>query len=99
MKTVKINASKIDKTRLFEGKAGKWLDLVLIDKPDEYGNDGFVCQSCTKEERERGVRMPIIGSWKRIGSKKEQPKQALRQQQLPSAQASTQPPVEDDVPF
>ena len=99
MKTVKINVSKVDKSRLFEGKAGKWLDLVLIEKYDEYGNDGFVCQSCSKEEREKGVRMPIIGSWKRIGEKNDQQRPAPRQQQLPRSNAPTHTQNENDVPF
>lgn len=97
MKVVKVNVTKIDKARLFEGKSGKYLDLVLIDKPDEYGNDGFVCQSCSKEERERGVKMPIIGSWKRLGQKQGERKPAPqpKQQNLPASQQ----PEEDDVPF
>ena len=95
MKTVKVNVTKIDKERLFKGKSGTYLDLVLIDKPDEYGNDGFVCQSITKEEREKGIKLPIIGSWKRHESKGKpatKPTQAPKQADLPA-------PPEDDVPF
>ena len=36
----KINLSKIDKTKLFKGEKGIWMDLTiwLNDKPDNYGN-------------------------------------------------------------
>jgi hypothetical protein len=38
--------------------------VFLRDDKDQYGNDGFVSQSVTKEERENGVKMPILGNAK-----------------------------------
>lgn len=64
MKTVKISLSRIDKTALYEGKKGKYLDIVLWDKPDEYGNDGFVTQDIGRIRRESGEKGPIVGNWK-----------------------------------
>lgn len=95
MISIKLNCSKLDKTRLFNGKNGMMADLVLFTNkngPDDYGNDGFVKQSCTKEERERGVMLPIVGNWKHLG------------QSAPRAAASEklEPPVVDEsdsVPF
>ena len=70
MHTIKINVTKIDKTALFEGKNGKYLDLVLFENKegvDQYGNHGFVTQDIGKERRENGERGAIIGNWKHVG--------------------------------
>jgi hypothetical protein len=70
MQTIKINVTKIDKSALFDGKNGKYLDLVLFenkDGVDSYGNHGFVTQDIGKERRERGERGPILGNWKHVG--------------------------------
>lgn len=69
MITVSINTAKIDKSYLFEGKTGKFLDIALMESKngkDKYGNDGFVTQSISKEARARGERGPIVGSWKKL---------------------------------
>lgn len=99
MKTVKINVTKIEKARLFKGAKGTYLDLVLIDKPDEYGNDGFVVQGISKEDRDKGVKMPIIGSWKRIQGKGKSADQPRRTAPKAPAQPDLPQPEEDDVPF
>ena len=42
MITVSINTAKIDKTYLFEGKTGKFLDIALMESKngkDKYGNE------------------------------------------------------------
>lgn len=92
MKTVKINVTRIDKTALFEGKNGKYLDAVLWDKPDEYGNDGFVTQDIGRVRREAGERGPIIGNWK-----ESQPRNQAAQ---PQNRASDPVNVDqDDIPF
>ena len=71
---LKIDVTKIDKTRLFKGAKGTYLDLVVYenDAPDEYGNDFSVKQDCTKDDREAGVKMPYIGNGKNIGQKAKQ---------------------------
>jgi len=46
-----INTSKIDKAKLFEGKKGKYLDIVLIETPNnKYGDDYMIVQSTEKDE-------------------------------------------------
>lgn len=70
MQTIKINVTRIDKSALFEGKNGKYLDLVLFENkngPDQYGNHGFVMQDIGKERRDRGEKGPILGNWKEVG--------------------------------
>lgn len=67
--TLKIDVTKIDKSRLFEGKNGaKYLDCVLIETPNsKYGEDFMVCQSVSKEERASGTRGAILGNAKHTG--------------------------------
>lgn len=75
---IKINVDQIDKARLFKGAKHTYLDLCLIEKneTDEYGNTHFVTQSCRKEEREDGLKMPIIGNGKEMSRReKSKPKQ------------------------
>lgn len=67
MIAINIDCTKIEKARF---KKGKYLDLILIEKPDQYGNDGFVAHSVTKEERENNVRGSIVGNWKNLGTMK-----------------------------
>lgn len=71
---IKLDVTKIEKTRLFEGKNGaKYLDLVCVPTTNsKYGDTHFITQSCTKEERQGGLKMPIIGN------AKEQPPKADR---------------------
>jgi len=63
---LKIDVNKISKERLYEGKKGKYLTaaVILKDEPDQYGNDGFIVESISKEEREKGVKGTIIGNAK-----------------------------------
>jgi len=97
---LKIDVTKIDKSRLFKGTKGTYLDLVVYenDTPDEYGNDYSVKQDCTKEDREAGVKMPYIGNGKNIGQKKQQsapPPRTTRN--IPRAQP--QEDAGDDISF
>lgn len=68
MIVLKIDVTKIDKNHLFQGKSGKYLDAALHDKPNDFGDDGFITQSVSKEARAAGVKGPIIGNWRKIGS-------------------------------
>lgn len=66
---LKIDVSKIDKSRLFQGEKGTYLDAVVFlnDEADQYGNNGMITQSVSKEEREAGTRGAILGNVKIIG--------------------------------
>lgn len=63
---VKINLSNIDTKRAFIGKKGEYisLNLVLSDEEDQYGNNGFLVQETTPEERQKGIKLPICGNLK-----------------------------------
>lgn len=104
---LKINVTRILKEHLYEGKNGKYLDLVAWPNkngPDQYGNTHMVCQELSREARDKGERGPIIGnltlpeeefmpSGKIAGDGRSERKK----------QAPTPPPAsvndDDDIPF
>ena len=66
---LKIDVTKIDKSRLYEGKKGVYLDCLLMTNRDgasKYGDDGFIIQSIPQEARKAGERGPIVGNWRYI---------------------------------
>ena len=86
---IKLDVSKIDKNRLFKGAKGTYLDATVfidVDQKDQYDNNGFIAQDVSKEEREQGVKGPIVGNvqvfWKGEGKQQQsQPAQQQYQQQ------------------
>ena len=95
---VKINVEKIDKTKLFNGKKGTYLDIILIPTPDnQYENTHMAVQGVTKEEREAGIRGEILGNAELASNPAERPKDADLERQ----QAEENIPVgaDDPVPF
>lgn len=67
--TASINLSKIDKTKIIEGKKGKYIDLTiwLNDQPDQFGNDVSI-----EQRTEKGADKNYIGNGK-IYKQSEQP--------------------------
>jgi len=65
---VKVDVKKLDKARFFAAQSGAtYVDLTMfLDTENEgkFGDHGFVTQSTSKEEREQGVQMPIVGNGK-----------------------------------
>ena len=66
---IKIDVTKIDKERLYKGKKGSYLDatVFLNDEEGQYGDNGMITQSVSKEEREAGVKGAILGNVKILG--------------------------------
>ena len=65
--SVRIDVTKIDKSRLYKGAKGTYLDLITFvdtDQQDQYENNGFISQSLTKDEREAKYQTPILGNVK-----------------------------------
>jgi len=54
--------------------------FFLKDEADEYGNHGFIVQSVTKEEREKGVKGEILGNVKILGNSQSQQDKAQPQE-------------------
>lgn len=98
---LKIDVTKIPKGRIFIGKKGKYLDLRLVEKADDFGNDGFVAIDVSKEQRGAGERGEIIGNWREYGQKKQTgtaPKQAPKPQAKPPADPDLDAD-DSDIPF
>lgn len=108
--SLNLNLSLVDKARLYSGKKGKYLSAVLHLTPttDQYGNNGFIVESVSKEERQAGQRGTILGNAKIIttggDSAATAPQQApaytppASSQSAQSSQAGTYDPA-DDLPF
>jgi hypothetical protein len=98
MIVLKIDVTKIDKSRLFEGKNGaKYLDAVLIETPNnQYGDSHMIAQSVTKEERLAGVKGAIIGNAKTIGQTNGQ--QSNQTNGRPPRRQSAPPPAGSNMP-
>lgn len=93
--SARIDVTKVTKERLFEGKKGaKYLDIILIPTTNsKYDNDFMVVESVTKEERERGVKGPILGNAKILGSHEAPPQHRVNDK------PGDKPEPESDVPF
>lgn len=84
--SVSIDLTKIDKSKIIEGKkGGKYLNVTISvnDEPDKYGNNVSLWNGQTKEEREAKKDRLFLGNGKVIWSS-DKP-----QDETPS----------DDVPF
>jgi len=105
--SLKIDVTKIDKNRLFKGEKGTYLDLTTFidtDELDQYGNNGFISQSVSKEEREAKVQTPILGNIKVFyndaNPQQQHPNTAQPSQGAPQPQGA--PPYDDfddPIPF
>ena len=65
--SLRIDVTKIDKSRLYKGAKGTYLDLTTFvdtEVADQYENHGFIAQSLTKDERDAQVQTPILGNVK-----------------------------------
>jgi hypothetical protein len=98
--SLKINVSKIEKTRLFKGEKGQYLDATVfidLDELDQYGNSGMITQDVSKEEKQAGTKGAILGNSKVFWRDEGQAPQAVK------PQGNSRPdPVEDfddSIPF
>jgi len=107
---LKIDVSKIDKARLFNGKKGIYLDATMfidLDELDQYGNSGMITQDVSKEERDQGVKGNILGNGKVFWKEGGQQSQQTQQFSQPPAQGFGQPQqspamddyLDQDIPF
>ena len=102
--SIKLDVTKIDKSRLFKGEKGTYLDLttfVDLDEKDQYENNGFISQSQTKEEREtKAPHTPILGNVKVFYKDGSTSPQAPRPQEQPQQQPDPATvDFDDDIPF
>tara|TARA_R100001244_G_C5141036_1_gene127903 strand:+ start:585 stop:902 length:318 start_codon:yes stop_codon:yes gene_type:complete len=59
-----INLTNIDKSKIVEGKKGKYLPIVVTvnDEMDQFGNQGPITMAQTKEEREAKQAKTYLGN-------------------------------------
>lgn len=93
-----INLNAIDKSKIIEGKKGKYLPITITinDEADQFGNHGPVCIQQTKEERETKSPKTYLGNVKVVWTNGTFPDRVTDGQ----PQAKPQPTqVEEDLPF
>lgn len=96
--TIRIDVTKIDKSWLYKGQKGTYLDLTVHvkDSPDQYGNDGFVAQQAPKAEYQAGKRGMILGNVRKIGGQTSAPQEKVT---ASSEWNNAQTAADDDLPF
>jgi hypothetical protein len=105
--SVKIDVSKIDKSRMFKGEKGTYLDAVVfidMDNKDQHGNSGMITQDW--KDAPKG-QTPILGNVKVFWSDAGQQKQDYRahsgsNQKNPAYVESQEPKFteyDDSIPF
>lgn len=98
MFTLSIDVTKIDKSLLKEvvkkdGTKAVFLNLICWpneDGKDQYDNDGTVKQSLSKEQRDAGTKVKILGNYKVKG---DAPAPKVERLVHPASTES------DDIPF
>ena len=93
-----INLNAIDKSKIIEGKKGKYLPITITvnDVPDQFGNQGPVCIEQSKEEREAKSPKTYLGNVKVVWTNGTFPDRVTDGK----PQAKPQPQqVEEDLPF
>jgi len=94
-----IDLTKIDKTKIIDGKKGKYLPITITinDELDQFNNQGPVIISQSKEEREAGENKVYLGNVQVVWTNGNNVEVAPRQDQ-PAKAAPAAAPV-DDLPF
>tara|TARA_E500000318_G_C3539668_1_gene204104 strand:- start:104 stop:421 length:318 start_codon:yes stop_codon:yes gene_type:complete len=100
--TGSINLSNIPKDKIIEGKKGKYLPISISinDELDQFGNQGPIVVSQSKEERESKSAKTYLGNIKVVWGNGVMPDPAPRDdQQAPQAKASVPMVESSDLPF
>ena len=62
-----IDVSKLDKSRFFKGKKGTYAKLTCFidtEETSQFGDNGTITQELSKEDRDNGIKLPILGNAK-----------------------------------
>jgi len=90
---IKINVNNIDKSQMFKGQKGTYLDAVAfidIDNVGQYGDNGMVTQDIQKEMKDQGMKGAILGN-ATVFWNDSQPVAQAQQQQAPQQQYQAAP--------
>ena len=95
-----IDLTKIDKSKIFEGKKGKYypVTVVLNDEPSQYGDSGYIQTEQTKEERDAKQPKTFLGNVKVVWTNGQNVTTAEKQGVQQSIEMQTAP-AEPDLPF
>jgi hypothetical protein len=98
-----INLSAIPKDKIIEGKKGKYLPITITvnDEIDQFGNQGPVIVSQSKDERDMKTEKVYLGNAQVVWTNGQFPPPPPRDGQTPQAasvQAQSTAP-ENDLPF
>jgi len=97
-----INLANIPKDKIIDGKKGKYLPITITinDEVDQFGNQGPVIVSQSKDERDAKTEKVYLGNVQVAWTNGTFPNPAPRDGQ-PLQTTIIQPPkpVEDDLPF
>ena len=95
-----INLNEIPKDKIIVGKKGKYLpiSITLNDELDQFGNQGPVIVSQSKEEREAKQAKTYLGNVKLVWTNGEV-KKFDNPQQTAAPAAAPAAAIEDDLPF
>ena len=97
-----INLNAIDKSKIIEGKKGKYLPITITvnDEPDQFGNQGPVVVEQSKEERDAKSPKTYLGNVKVVWTNGTFPDKIPYEQNGQAPQQTQKPAkVEDDLPF
>ncbi len=62
-----VDVTKLDKSRFFKGKKGTYAKLTCFvdtEETSQFGDNGTITQELSKEDRDNGVKLPILGNAK-----------------------------------
>tara|TARA_R100000655_G_scaffold61394_1_gene99799 strand:+ start:216 stop:530 length:315 start_codon:yes stop_codon:yes gene_type:complete len=96
-----INLSAIDKSKIIEGKKGKYLPITITvnDEPDQFGNQGPVTMDQSKEEREAKTPKQYLGNVKVVWTNGTFPDRIPFESDGAPKMTQTPTKVEEDLPF
>ena len=96
-----INLNNIDKSKIIEGKKGKYLPITITlnDELDQFGNLGPIVVSQTKEERETKTAKTYLGNVQVVWTNGDNVAAAPREDNPQRSQAVPAAEPADDLPF
>jgi hypothetical protein len=96
-----IDLTKIPKDKIIDGKKGKYLPITITlnDELDQFGNQGPVIVSQSKEEREGKVDKVYLGNVQVVWSNGENVPAAPRDGSPAPVQQAAVQTADDDLPF
>jgi len=96
-----INLNSIPKSKIIEGKKGKYLPMTITisDEEDKFGNHGSITVEQSKEERESKEQKTYLGNVKIVWTNGDLPDVSQSGGKAKPAPKAKRVEVEDDLPF